>query len=245
VATAFDLRGLVVDSLLEWEGRVSVVAVAGGCNWRCPFCHGWRYVTGLADLPRLSVSALWALLDDPEARGWRDGVVVSGGEPTLQPGLAELCRGVKARGLAVKLHTNGSRPDALEALLAEGLLDCVALDFKAPLDGRLARAAATAMPEERLEEVRRAFRLAAASGLEREYHSTLCPAVVDEAALMDMAGSLAELERGRARPGRWCWQAYRSADALDPAAAGDAAFAPEETARMAARARAVYPNVKD
>jgi len=59
-----------------------------------------------------------------------DGVVISGGEPTLQPGLVEFCRSVKALGYKVKLDTNGSRPEVIRQLLDAGLLDYVAVDCK-------------------------------------------------------------------------------------------------------------------
>jgi pyruvate formate lyase activating enzyme len=62
------------------------------------------------------------------------GVVVTGGEPTLQAGLPDFLREIKKMGFAVKLDTNGSRPEAVSGLLEDGLIDYIAMDVKAPLD---------------------------------------------------------------------------------------------------------------
>ncbi|MCX5757530.1 MAG: anaerobic ribonucleoside-triphosphate reductase activating protein [Candidatus Hydrogenedentes bacterium] len=62
-----------------------------------------------------------------------DGVVITGGEPTIQSGLPEFIERIRAKGYRVKLDTNGSRPAVLAGLLELGLLDYVAMDIKAPM----------------------------------------------------------------------------------------------------------------
>lgn len=224
----FDLRGLIANSLLEWEGKVSAVAVAGGCNWRCSYCHSWRYVTGVDDLEPIDPERLFALLRENE--GWVDGVVFSGGEPTLQPGLAEMMRRTKEMGALVKLHTNGSRPEVIRSLLEEKLLDCLALDYKAPLDGRLALAAGVPLPEAGVAAVRESFSLAAGSGVEREYHTTLCPAFIDSRTLSEMGQAL-EPE------GVWILQPYRPQDCLDSSKSGADTYSPAELEKLEEAAR--------
>lgn len=224
----FDLRGFIENSLLEWENHVAAVAVAGGCNLRCPFCHSWRYVTGLADLQRLDVEVIFDLLE--RQRGWIDGVVVTGGEPTLQPGLAALLRRIREFGVKTKLHSNGSRPEVLEALLGEGLVDCLALDYKAPPDERLL--AASGVTDGRgLDAVRRSFALAAESGLEREYHTTLVPKYVSPETLFEMGETL---EPG----GVWFLQQFENGDCLDDAMAMQARYDGAALDRLEAAAKA-------
>ena len=63
-----------------------------------------------------------------------DGVVITGGEPVMQPDLKEFIKQVKALGYLIKLDTNGSRPQALKELIEEGLLDYIAMDYKAPFE---------------------------------------------------------------------------------------------------------------
>ncbi|MDR1613029.1 MAG: anaerobic ribonucleoside-triphosphate reductase activating protein [Planctomycetota bacterium] len=205
----FDLRGLIENSLLEWDDHVAAVAVAGGCDLRCPYCHSWRYVTGLADLGRLDPDDLLRLL--ARQRGWIDGVVFTGGEPTLQPGLRDLIAKTRDYGVRTKLHTNGTRPAVVGALLDEKLLDCLALDYKAPLDGRLfAASGGKAVPA---AVIRETFALARESGIDREYHTTLAPRFVDRATLGEMAEAL---EKG----GTWFLQQFENGDVLDPALKG-------------------------
>jgi pyruvate formate lyase activating enzyme len=119
-------------SLLDYPGKVSAVIWTVGCNLRCPFCYNAELVLPKlgAVLPRLSVTGVLARLE--ERAKLLDGVVVSGGEPTLHPDLPALLREVRALGFLVKLDTNGTRPEVLRSLVDEGLVDYVALDVKAP-----------------------------------------------------------------------------------------------------------------
>jgi pyruvate formate lyase activating enzyme len=231
----FDLRGLIPNSLLEWEDHVAAVAVAGGCDFRCPFCHSWRYVVGLADLAPLDPEELFRLLE--RQRGWIDGVVFTGGEPTLQPGLAGLIRRARGLGARIKLHSNGSRPGVARELLRQGLLDCLALDYKAPPDRRFFAAAGLGPePSDPLGAVRETFALAATARVEREYHTTLVPGLVDEAALAEMGEAL---EPG----GLWILQQFENGDCLDPGMASVVRYGSERLEGLAAAARAAHRRV--
>lgn len=119
-------------SLLDYPGKVSAVVWTVGCNLRCPFCYNAELVLpGLAHgLPRLPLDVVVAAL--AERARFLDGLVVTGGEPTLHRDLPLLLREVKELGLRVKLDTNGTRPAVLRSLLGDGLVDYVALDVKAP-----------------------------------------------------------------------------------------------------------------
>lgn len=116
-------------TLLDFPGKVACTLFTRGCNMRCPFCHNALLVTELEQ-----GNDTW---DEAEVltllrrrKGLLDGVCVTGGEPTLQPELASFLRRVKELGYAVKLDTNGTRPEVLRALVEEGLLDYVAMDVK-------------------------------------------------------------------------------------------------------------------
>ncbi len=233
-SAGFDLRGFIGNSLLEWEGHVSAVVIAGGCNLRCPYCHSWRYVTGLDGLERLDPEIVFDLL--ARQKGWIDGVVFTGGEPTLQPGLAALIRRVRGYGAKVKLHTNGSRPEVVAALLDEGLLDCLALDCKAPPDSRLCAAAGVPADSALPEAVRKTFELARGAGIDREYHTTLHPRFVDREAFTAMSG---ELDPG----GLWILQQYEPDDCLDPAGAGTARYGEADLEMFRTIAAARHPSV--
>jgi len=128
------IAGLQKTTLLDFPGCLACVVFSPGCNFRCPYCHNPSLVVPPGpevseerggDLPDLE-----AFIDS--RAGWLEGVVFSGGEPTLQEGLEEALVAVRRRGISTKLDTNGSRPDVLAHLLSRGLLDYVALDVKAP-----------------------------------------------------------------------------------------------------------------
>jgi pyruvate formate lyase activating enzyme len=119
-------------SLIDYPGRISAVVFTQGCNFRCPFCHNPE----LVDPERFE-----GLIPEPEIltflekrKGRLDAVVVTGGEPTLQPELIPFIIRLKAMGYRIKLDTNGALPDVLEEMLSRKLLDYVAMDIKAPLE---------------------------------------------------------------------------------------------------------------
>ncbi len=114
-------------SLLDYPNEMSCIVWVAGCNMRCVYCHNPNIVFGKGEKEDDEVIAFL------EKRiGKLSAVVFSGGEATLYAGLPALMRRVKAMGFKIKLDTNGSRPEVLRGLLAEGLVDYVAMDFKCP-----------------------------------------------------------------------------------------------------------------
>ena len=116
-------------STVDWPGCVSAVVFTPGCTMNCAFCHN-RILLGGGGTPGFAVDEVLDTLE--RRRGFLDGLVITGGEPTIQPGLEHFVRAVRRLGFAVKLDTNGTRSEVLKHLLAEGLLDYVAMDIKAP-----------------------------------------------------------------------------------------------------------------
>jgi len=117
-------------SLVDFAGHLSAVFFISGCNFRCGFCHN----AGLMGMRTAGIS--WARLQEVCRRfsgDWVNAAVITGGEPTLCGELKGLIEFLRGQGWAVKLDTNGSRPDALRECI--GLLDYVAMDVKAGLSG--------------------------------------------------------------------------------------------------------------
>ena len=121
------ISGLQKMTLLDFPGKVACTVFLQGCNYRCPFCHNSDLLPGKGE-ELMTPEELLAFLR--KRRGLLDGVCVSGGEPTLCPGLEDLLTSIKALGFAVKLDTNGSRPQILKDLVEKGLVDYVAMDVK-------------------------------------------------------------------------------------------------------------------
>lgn len=126
-----EIAGLLRSSFVDFPGRVAAVVFSPGCNLRCPYCHNGDLVRrGGADAPRIPLAEVLEFLLARQGR--LGGVVLSGGEPTLQAGLVEFVTAVRGLGYPVKLDTNGTAPEVVEELLPQ--LDHVALDIKAPME---------------------------------------------------------------------------------------------------------------
>ncbi len=121
------IAGLQKMTLLDFPGKVACTVFLAGCNYRCPFCHNAELFEGKPE-EVMSTDAFLEFLK--KRQGLLEGVCVSGGEPTGDPGLETLLKEIKALGFGVKLDTNGSRPAVLRQLLEKGLVDYVAVDAK-------------------------------------------------------------------------------------------------------------------
>lgn len=123
------LGGLQKYSLIDYPGKVSCVCFVVGCNFSCPYCHNPDLVRkNMGKLSPVDEDGFYAFLE--ARKGFLDGVVVSGGEPTLNRDLSSLCQRIKAMGYPLKLDTNGSRPEVIHALIDRGLVDYIAVDLK-------------------------------------------------------------------------------------------------------------------
>lgn len=165
--------GLQTFTLTDFPGRVAAVVFTQGCNFRCPFCHNGSLLPMEPDpdtlIPEEDVCSLLE-----QRRGKLDGVMLSGGEPTLQPDLPEFLRRVRAMGFDTGLETNGSHPEVIAALLSEGLLDFVAMDIKAPSES-YDKLSGVRAPVERIRE---SIELIAAGGIEHEFRTTVVEALL-------------------------------------------------------------------
>ena len=196
--------GLIPLTLSDWPGRPAAIAFTHGCDLRCRYCHNPDLVAGPppARVPGEEVLALLA-----RRRGFLEGLVVTGGEPTLHPGLAPFLAKVRALGVAVKLDTNGMHPESIAALHAARLLDHLAVDLKAgPAD-----AAWLCGSAEQPVRARRCLALARAAGVPHEARTTV-------AAPLHTPAALAELSRWAEGAERWVLQRLRPDRQLDPSA---------------------------
>ncbi len=121
--------GMQKTSLIDFPDRVATVLFAPGCNLRCPYCQNWRIVLD-PDLPSLSGETVIQILE--ERKRYVDSVVVTGGEPTIQPDLSRFLKKLKEREFFLKLDTNGFLPLILKECLP--YVDYVALDIKTSLE---------------------------------------------------------------------------------------------------------------
>ena len=174
------ISGLQKMTLLDFPGKVACTVFLQGCNYRCPFCHNAELLEGTGE-PLMTVEEFFAFLK--KRVGLLDGVCVSGGEPTLSPGLRDLLAAIKKLDFAVKLDTNGSRPKVLKALVAEGLVDYVAMDIKnAP--SRYAETCGVAKTDLAAIEESAAFLMSGA--VDSEFRTTVVTPFHNEASMEEM-----------------------------------------------------------
>ncbi len=180
------LGGLQRFSLCDYPGKMAAVVFTQGCNFCCPFCHNGSLLSARDPGHEIAEKEIFSFLR--ERRGWLEGVVISGGEPTLQPGLADFCRAVREMGFQVKLDTNGSRPAVLQRLLADNLLDFIAMDIKAaperyhvlagvPVDLSAIIKSITVISRAKIPAL---FRTTWVEGLHRQEERHLIPAMLPE-----------------------------------------------------------------
>lgn len=180
------MGGYLPTTFLDWEGHVAAIIFISGCNFRCPWCHNADLV-----LSRTEGIPLEKVLTDIERRSkFLDGVVISGGEPTLWDGLQPLLNALGEKGLPVKLDTNGSNPNLLLQLLEKKLVAHVAMDIKAPFDeAALERVTGVKAPLHALMESVGIIKKLAMS---YEFRTTWSPAILSESELLQIRQDLAD-----------------------------------------------------
>jgi len=216
------IKGFIETSFLDWRGYISTVLFLPGCNFACPYCHNYTLVSDPESYLTLDLQDILTRLKP--FVGWIDGVVVSGGEPTLHPGLADLLEAIRSTGFKVKLDTNGSRPRVVRELCQAGLVDMVAMDLKAPLDSMAyARAAGRAVEVDRVAATLDYLR---SSGISHEIRSTIWPGWHGNQELAAMARAVEGCQT-------WTLQALNPANAWQRNALGQGEpYSSDDLARM-------------
>ena len=162
------IGGLNEFSLSDYPCHVAAVVFTQGCNFRCPFCHNGSLIPG--DVPESLLIPEEKVFDFLKDRNNQlDGVVITGGEPTIQPDLPEFIHRIIAMELLVKLDTNGSLPEVLCKLMKDKLIDFIAMDIKAPLDiyDRLTGVQTS------ISRIKESIELIARSGIAHEFRTTV------------------------------------------------------------------------
>ena len=214
---AFFLRS----SLIEWEGELSAVACLQGCNLRCPMCHSHRFLRVCEPEARADAEEIVSHVLSSD--GFLDGLVVSGGEPTIHAGLPEFLGLFRENGIRVKLDTNGTNPRLLRSLIDESLADYVAMDLKAPLDGAYSTAAGKELDP---GVIRQSIALLKEGRVEYEFRTTVVPALLGLEGLRRMGEAVSGAER-------WFLQQFEPADCLDPEFRKVEPYAPEKLREFA------------
>ncbi len=175
--------GLTPLSTTDWPGMLAAVVFCQGCPWRCGYCHNPGLIPprGEHEIPWEEVMAFLR-----RRQGLLDGVVFSGGEPTLQAGLPDAMREVRALGFKIGLHTGGMYTKRLAEVLP--LVDWVGMDVKAPFAGYSRITGVTGSGERALEGLQQVIE----SGVAHEIRTTVHPGLLSDAEVAEVGHELAE-----------------------------------------------------
>ena len=218
------IKGFQGTSLLDYPGHIAALVFFGGCNLTCSYCHNPTLVLEPETIPDFPMDDLLGELQ--RRRNFIDGVVISGGEPTLDAQLLPLLRQIKEMGLQIKLDTNGLAPTVLKELIWEGLVDLVALDLKtAP-----ARYGELHTGPVAIEGLAESIRLLMDGPVDCEFRTTCMPGLVGEKEIRE----LGELIRGAER---WMLQQYVPRHALAESAQAVEPYKAEQIEALAVIAR--------
>ncbi|MDG4475325.1 anaerobic ribonucleoside-triphosphate reductase activating protein [Thiovibrio frasassiensis] len=211
-------------SFIDWPGKLCAILFVGGCNFRCPFCHNHPLVLAPEGMETIAFEEIMSRL--AARKNWLAGVCISGGEPTLSPGLPRLIARLKAEGWAIKLDTNGTRPEVVAQLLGDNLLDMVAMDVKTVLvQDKYERCAGSAVD---LGAIQHSIDLLCHSGIPHEFRMTIAPALHSED---DIVAWAKQFDRSRSR---LKLQNFNPRTTLDVAFEKEQGFGPEIFSRFEA-----------
>lgn len=161
-----NIVGLIKNSFIDYPKHISSVIFTPGCNMNCWYCHNRDIIT----MTEGTIDQDYVLEFLDKRKSFLDGVVISGGEPTMQSDLVSYIEKIKAMGYKVKLDTNGTNVAVLKELVNNKLIDYIAMDVKAPLDDYNK---VTSVPD--IEELKRAIEYIKECGVDYEFRTTYLP----------------------------------------------------------------------
>ncbi len=206
--------GLEKCTLIDYPGKTACVVYTIGCNFRCPYCHNPELVDETVT-ETFSEEEVLAFLDT--RKGLLDGVVITGGEPTLHNDLLLFMEKVKEKGFLVKLDSNGTRPDVLKEAVARKLVDYIAMDIKAPLANY---SGAVARPVD-IEKIQESITFLITSPVDYEFRTTIVKSLLSEEDILTIGK---EIEGAK----RYVLQAFVPIKVLNPQLKKKISYSQEE-----------------
>lgn len=222
-----EIKGFLPLSLIDYPGKMAAVIFLPGCNFRCTFCFNIDLVLHPEALESLDADHI---LKELKARKkWIDGVVITGGEPTLSNGLEEFIEKVKKLGFPVKLDTNGSNPKMLKNLIEKKLIDYVAMDIKCPLE-KYSKATGV---DANINDIKESVDIIRNSGIDYEFRTTVVPSLIKKK-------DVEEIGKWLKGSKRYFLQQFRSKKTLDAKHKNEKPYTAEELEKLAEVAREFF-----
>jgi pyruvate formate lyase activating enzyme len=169
------IGGFEKQSLVDWEGKITAVIFTKGCNFRCSYCHNPDLVLPekLHQMPNWDFKEILNFLNSRKA--WLEGVVITGGEPTIHEELDQMIGEIKKNDFLVKLDTNGSNPSVIKRLINKKLIDYIALDVKTVLEPLKYQEICQSKDLEIVEKIKASIKIIQNSGIPFQLRTTIVP----------------------------------------------------------------------
>ena len=176
------IGGLEKMTLIDYPGQLAAIVFTKGCNFRCHFCYNPLLVWPDRETDEKKYEKTCPIILEDEfflflksRQGKLDGVVITGGEPTLHNDLPEFIKKIIDLGYKIKLDTNGTNPEMLGVLLKENLIDYIAMDLKAPLD----KYESVVGVKTNCQNLVKSVKMIIESGLPHEFRTTVVPGLLN------------------------------------------------------------------
>lgn len=163
--------GLEKCTLIDYPGKVACMAYTIGCNFRCPYCHNPELVDETVETQITEEEVLEFLRS---RKKMLDGLVVTGGEPTMHSDLLCFIQKVKKIGYLVKLDSNGTNPSVLKEAISKKLVDYIAMDIKSTMS----KYSQTVARPVDVAAIRESIQIIMSSGIEYEFRTTVVKALM-------------------------------------------------------------------
>lgn len=226
-----EIKGLLRTSLIDYPGKIAAVVFLSRCNMNCFFCYNRDLVLDSSRLPAISEKEFLKFLE--ERKGLLDGVVITGGEPTLHEGLLGFISQVKTLGFLVKLDTNGTNPDLLKDAIDKKLVDFIAMDVKAPLDSY----PLITNVRVDIEKLKQSIKLVKESGIDYEFRTTVVQEIHNAEIIKKLTDELKPAKK-------YVIQNFRPVSTIDPDFLEKKPFTKEELDEMKTAALKYVNNVE-
>lgn len=183
------IKGVQKISLIDYPGIISCVVFLDKCNMRCPYCHNPELIFNSEEFQDITIDEFLEFLK--KKKKWIEGVVITGGEPTLHPGLIDFMRKIKEIGLLIKLDTNGTNPDIIEQAINNKLVDFIAMDIKNNIDKYDETVRTKVDKNKIIQSIKTIIQEGNKNNIDYEFRTTILPKHINEEDIVKISELLA------------------------------------------------------
>jgi len=219
------IGGLQKLSLIDYPGKIACAVFLIGCNFRCGYCHNPELVLPekIKKQPKISEKDFFDFLK--KRKRLIEGVVITGGEPTIHSNLPDFIKKIKKLGYLVKLDTNGTNPEMLRKLIKKKLVDCIAMDVKAPVGAKIQKSKAKTQNDnlkfnitkyniitgvkKDLNKIKKSIEIIKNSDIDYEFRTTIIPTIHTKEDILQIAKDISPAKK-------YYIQNFKTEKTLDP-----------------------------